>query len=71
MQYILDTVIDELQKDPNRTFIYVEMAFFVRWWNQQTDDMKDIVSVNASPQHGVIRLKLVEIEEQMNMLDNF
>lgn len=50
MQYILDTVIDELQKDPNRTFIYVEMAFFVRWWNQQTDDMKDIVSVNASPQ---------------------
>ena len=44
VQYILDTVIDELQKNPNRTFIYVEMAFFVRWWNEQTDEMKEIVS---------------------------
>ena len=44
VQYILDTVIDELQKNPNRTFIYVEMAFFVRWWNEQTDETKAIVS---------------------------
>ena len=45
VQYILDTVVDELQKNPNRTFIYVEMAFFVRWWNQQTAETKDIVSL--------------------------
>ncbi|CAI8011181.1 Lysosomal alpha-mannosidase [Geodia barretti] len=43
VQYILDTVVDELQKNPNRTFIYVEMAFFVRWWNEQTDETKQIV----------------------------
>ena len=43
VQYILDTVVDELQKDPNRTFIYVEMAFFVRWWREQTDETKNIV----------------------------
>ena len=43
VQYILDTVVDELQKDPNRTFIYVEMAFFVRWWNEQSDATKQVV----------------------------
>ena len=30
VQYILDTVITELQKNPNRTFIYVEIAFFMK-----------------------------------------
>lgn len=44
VQYILDSVIQELLADPNRTFIYVEMAFFARWWDQQTDEMKDAVS---------------------------
>ena len=43
MQYILDTVMDELGKNPDRKFIYVEMAFFYRWWNEQTDEMKDKV----------------------------
>lgn len=43
VQYILDTVITELQKNPNRTFIYVEMAFFKRWWDQQDDDVRKIV----------------------------
>ena len=44
VQYILDTVIEQLQVDKNRTFIYVEMAFFTRWWKQQSDATKDIVS---------------------------
>ena len=44
VQYILDTVIEQLQKDKDRTFIYVEIAFFARWWNQQSDDTKNIVS---------------------------
>ena len=44
VQYILDTVIEQLQVDKNRTFIYVEIAFFTRWWNQQSDETKNIVS---------------------------
>ena len=36
VQYILDSVVDELSKDPNKRFIFVEMAFFWRWWRQQT-----------------------------------
>ena len=44
VRYILDTVVEELQKDENRTFIYVEMAFFTRWWKEQSDATKEIVS---------------------------
>ena len=43
VQYILDSVIEELQDDPNKRFIYVEMAFFWKWWNQQNDDTKMLV----------------------------
>ena len=43
VQYILDTVVTSLIANPNRTFIYVEMAFFQRWWSQQDDFTKDIV----------------------------
>ena len=40
VRYIIDTVIDELLKNKDRKFIYVEIAFFTRWWNEQTDDIK-------------------------------
>ena len=43
VKYILNSVVQELQKDPSRTFIYVEMAFFARWWSEQTKSTKDIV----------------------------
>ncbi len=43
VQYILDTVMPELVKDPTKRFIYVEIAFFERWWNEQTDNMKALV----------------------------
>jgi hypothetical protein len=36
--------------NPDRRYIYVEMAFFWRWWNEQSDDMRNIVKqlVNES-----------------------
>jgi len=40
VQYILDSVMHSLEENPERKFIYVEMAFFWRWWNQQNDQMK-------------------------------
>ena len=43
VKYILDSVVQELQKDSRRTFIYVEIAFFIRWWREQSDTTKDIV----------------------------
>ena len=43
VKYILDTVVQELQRDTRRTFIYVEIAFFARWWNEQSATTKEIV----------------------------
>ncbi|KAJ8001680.1 hypothetical protein DPEC_G00171970 [Dallia pectoralis] len=43
VQYILDSVVDQLLKNPDRRFIYVETAFFYRWWKQQSDDMQATV----------------------------
>jgi hypothetical protein len=48
VQFILDSVLLELEKNPDRKFIYVEQAFFWRWWREQDDDtrsrMKTLVS---------------------------
>lgn len=43
VQYILDSVISSLLEDPTRRFIYVEMAFFSRWWKEQKNETKDTV----------------------------
>ncbi|XP_068670671.1 lysosomal alpha-mannosidase-like isoform X1 [Montipora foliosa] len=48
VQYILDSVIPQLMADPSKRFIYVEIAFFERWWNEQSEamraDVKKLVS---------------------------
>ncbi|KAK9540894.1 hypothetical protein VZT92_003314 [Zoarces viviparus] len=43
VQYILDSVVDQLLKNPDRRFIYVETAFFYRWWKQQSPSMQQTV----------------------------
>ncbi|EPY83529.1 Lysosomal alpha-mannosidase precursor isoform 2-like protein [Camelus ferus] len=43
VQYILDSVISSLLVEPTRRFIYVEIAFFSRWWHQQTNATQEIV----------------------------
>jgi len=43
VQYILDSVIDALVENPDRRYIYVEMAFFWRWWNEQSEDIRNTV----------------------------
>ncbi|KAM9685358.1 LOW QUALITY PROTEIN: lysosomal alpha-mannosidase-like [Trichechus inunguis] len=40
---ILNSVVQALQVEPTRRFIYVEMAFFSRWWHQQTKTMQEVV----------------------------
>ncbi len=34
VQYTIDSVVDELTKNPNYKFSIVEVAFLYRWWNQ-------------------------------------
>lgn len=43
VQYIIDSVITQLVQNPQRKFIYVEMAFFMRWWRQQTPQQQELV----------------------------
>nr|XP_051691757.1 lysosomal alpha-mannosidase [Oryctolagus cuniculus] len=43
VQYILDSVISALRAEPSRRFVYVEMAFFSRWWHQQTNATQQAV----------------------------
>ncbi len=31
---ILDSILDALEKKPERVFTYIEQAFFMRWWRQ-------------------------------------
>ena len=40
MQNILNGVMKELAWNPDRKFIYVEQAFFQRWWSEAQDKMK-------------------------------
>ena len=42
IQYILDTVVQALDRNPNRTFMYVETAFFWKWWLRQDDQIKQL-----------------------------
>ena len=39
----MDTVVNELSKDPSKRFVYVEIAYFWRWWNEQKDETKQLV----------------------------
>jgi len=43
VQYIMDSVFPVLNMDASKKFIYVEMGFFERWWNEQEDYMKNVV----------------------------
>ena len=57
VQYILDSSqLLALDENPERRFIYVEVGFFWRWWNQQTDDIRNKVKqfVNEGKFHLLV-----------------
>lgn len=43
VQYTIDGIVTELLLDPRKTFVYVEMAFFYRWYKNQNQARKDQV----------------------------
>ncbi|XP_021298038.1 probable alpha-mannosidase At5g13980 [Herrania umbratica] len=43
VQNVLDSIVPALLADKNRKFIYVEQAFFQRWWRDQSELMQSIV----------------------------
>ncbi|XP_011098966.1 probable alpha-mannosidase At5g13980 isoform X1 [Sesamum indicum] len=43
VQNVLDSLVSALLADKNRKFIYVEQAFFQRWWREQSEAIQLIV----------------------------
>ena len=43
VQYILDSVFPLLQEDITKKFIYVEIGFFKRWWDEQSNTTQEVV----------------------------
>ncbi|GBG61654.1 hypothetical protein CBR_g23169 [Chara braunii] len=43
VQYILDSVLKSLLQNCDRKFMYVEQAFFQRWWREQNHHMQSLV----------------------------
>jgi len=44
VQYILDSVFPVLKADSGKRFMYVEMGFFQRWWDEQDSATKSLVN---------------------------
>ncbi|KDP43185.1 hypothetical protein JCGZ_22737 [Jatropha curcas] len=38
VENVLDSVVASLLRDPNRKFVFAEMAFFQRWWLEQSEE---------------------------------
>ncbi|XP_003426403.2 lysosomal alpha-mannosidase isoform X2 [Nasonia vitripennis] len=43
VQYIIDSVVEALEQDPSRKFIYVETAFLWKWWQRQGEKKRNIM----------------------------
>ncbi|XP_033167145.1 lysosomal alpha-mannosidase isoform X2 [Drosophila mauritiana] len=45
VQYIIDSVVEALLRDPEKRFIYVESAFFFKWWKEQKPKVQEAVKM--------------------------
>ncbi|KAK0161282.1 hypothetical protein PV327_009769 [Microctonus hyperodae] len=43
VEYIIDSVIQALKRNPERKFIYVETAFLWKWWQRQDENIREDV----------------------------
>ncbi|KAL3720554.1 hypothetical protein ACJRO7_005378 [Eucalyptus globulus] len=43
VENVLDSVVKALVRDPNRKFVFAEMAFFQRWWLEQSPETQEQV----------------------------
>lgn len=56
VQYILDTSIQQLLENPERRFIFVETAFFWKWWLKQNE--KTRLAVKELVEQGEKNMRL-------------
>ena len=68
VQYILDTVVPQLVIDPRKRFIFVETAYFWRWWGEQEDPMK--TTVRKLVKNGQLEFILAWVIKYVVMIHN-
>ncbi|CAH0387767.1 unnamed protein product [Bemisia tabaci] len=76
VEYIIDSVVDELKKDPEKKFIYVETAFFWHWWTRQTEErQQDVKKLVADGQlefiGGAWSMNDEAVTNYMSIIDQF
>ncbi|XP_044269680.1 lysosomal alpha-mannosidase-like [Tribolium madens] len=55
VRYIISSTVEALKSDPDRRFVQVETAFFWKWWQQQTDSIKqDFINLVNNGQIEII-----------------
>lgn len=42
MRYIINSILESLNKNPNHKFTYVEQSFWQRWWSEAKDEQKEL-----------------------------
>ena len=42
MRYIIDNVVKLLEDNANRRFVFAEIAFIEKWWNESTNEKRDV-----------------------------
>ncbi len=65
IQYILDSVVLALDENPDRRFIYVEIAYFWRWWNEQADDIRDKVRQFVNEGNSCLLIIIILFQKQI------
>lgn len=43
VENVLDSVVESLRRNPDRKFVFAEMAFFNRWWVEQSPEIQEQV----------------------------
>lgn len=43
VENVLDSVVESLLRNQNRKFVFAEMAFFSRWWYEQSEEIQETV----------------------------
>lgn len=67
VQYILDSVIPALKSDKSKKFIYVETAFFSRWWEEQHDSVRHSIKKLICDGNFIIRKVTINLFKLKNI----
>ncbi len=73
MQFILDSVVDSLLVIGDRKIIYVEIAFFSRWWRRLNPERRNVVVGSIARlknmPHGVTEFRVLQMQNELKKIE--